>query len=384
MEKRGLNDIITTLLIILLSFASVVILWVVAKAFILESAESIDTGQFTTSFTIPGNGVMVNDQLGIASIIVRREAGDTEVAELNIILKDESGAEKNFIQDLRGSKFDTYESKKFEVSYLGSTVKKLKSISLSATLKNQDGKEIKGNSYLAYEVKGNEKLAGMVLWLDFESGDFKDKSGWGNTVIPKGSITSPADESGTGRASKALTFDGRDDALEIANAEHLNFGTGSFSIAFWAKPSTQTATGGGRVIDKSSGAPPMGYYSLFGTSNPVIISAVIIDGTDSASPQYDTVINEWRLYVLVYDKSNSARKISTYVFNRGGRVTGLTLTGSEALTNVDGVSNTANLFIGSNSAGIANRYLGKLDDVMIFNRALSSKEVDELYSRTKQ
>ena len=384
MEKRGLNDIITTLLIILLSFASVVILWVVAKAFILESAESIDTGQFTTSFTIPGNGVMVNDQLGIASIIVRIEAGDTEVAELNIILKDESGAEKNFIQDLRGSKFNTYESKKFEVSYLGSTVKKLKSISLSATLKNQDGKEIKGNSYLAYEVKGNEKLAGMVLWLDFESGDFKDKSGWGNTVIPKGSITSPADESGTGRASKALTFDGRDDALEIANAEHLNFGTGSFSIAFWAKPSTQTATGGGRVIDKSSGAPPMGYYSLFGTSNPVIISAVIIDGTDSASPQYDTVINEWRLYVLVYDKSNSARKISTYVFNRGGRVTGLTLTGSEALTNVDGVSNTANLFIGSNSAGIANRYLGKLDDVMIFNRALSSKEVDELYSRTKQ
>src|SRR3989338_986237 len=142
MEKRGLNYIITTLLIILLSFASVVILWVVAKAFILESAESIDTGQFTTSFTIPGNGVMVNDQLGIASIIVRREAGDTEVAELNIILKDESGAEKNFIQDLRGSKFNTYESKKFEVSYLGSTVKKLKSISLSATLKNQDGKEI--------------------------------------------------------------------------------------------------------------------------------------------------------------------------------------------------------------------------------------------------
>ena len=138
------------------------------------------------------------------------------------------------------------------------------------------------------------------------------------------------------------------------------------------------------MIDKSSGTTPMGYYSLFGTSNPVIISAVIIDGTDSASPQYDTVINEWRLYVLVYDKSNSARKISTYVFNRGGRVTGLTLTGSEALTNVDGVSNTANLFIGSNSAGIANRYLGKLDDVMIFNRALSSKEVDELYSRTKQ
>ena len=233
-------------------------------------------------------------------------------------------------------------------------------------------------------MKGNEKLAGMVLWLDFESGDFKDKSGWGNTVIPKGSITSPADESGTGRASKALTFDGRDDALEIANAEHLNFGTGSFSIAFWAKPSTQTATGGGRVIDKSSGAPPMGYYSLFGTSNPVKISAVIGDGIDSASPQYDTVINEWRLYVLVYDKSNSARKISTYVFNRGGRVTGLTLTGSEALTNVDGVSNTANLFIGSNSVGTANRYIGKLDDVMIFNRALSSKEVDELYSRTKQ
>ena len=327
---------------------------------------------------------MVNDQLGIASIIVQREAGDTEVAELNIILKDESGAEKNFIQDLRGSKFNTYESKKFEVSYLGSTIKKLKSISLSATLKNQDGKEIKGNSYLAYEVKGNEKLAGMVLWLDFESGDFKDKSGWGNTVIPKGSITSPADESGTGRASKALTFDGRDDALEIANAEHLNFGTGSFSIAFWAKPSTQTAAGGGRVIDKSSGAPPMGYYSLFGTSNPVKISAVIGDGIDSASPQYDTVINEWRLYVLVYDKSNSARKISTYVFNRGGRVTGLTLTGSEALTNVDGVSNTANLFIGSNSVGTANRYIGKLDDVMIFNRALSSKEVDELYSRTKQ
>ena len=268
---------------------------------------------------------------------------------------------------------------------MGSTVKKLKSISLSATLKNQDGKEIKGNSYLVYEVKGNEKLAGMVLWLDFESGDFKDKSGWGNTVIPKGSIASPADESGTGRASKALTFDGRDDALEIANAEHLNFGTGSFSIAFWARPSTQTAAGGGRVIDKSSGTTPMGYYTLFTQSvNPYRIFAVASDGTESASPQYDTVKDEWRLYVLIYDKSSSANKISAYVFNKDGKVTGLTLTGLEVLTNVDSVTNTANLVIGSNSALGGGRFNGKLDDVMIFNRALSSKEVDELYSRTKQ
>ena len=225
----------------------------------------------------------------------------------------------------------------------------------------------------------------MVLWLDFESGDFKDKSGWGNAVIPKGSIASPADESGTGRASKALIFDGKDDALEIANAEHLNFGTGSFSIAFWARPSTQTAAGGGRVIDKSSGTTPMGYYTLFTQSvNPYRISTIAGDGTNSVYPQYNTVINEWRLYVLVYDKSSSANKISAYVFNKDGKVTGLTFIGLEVLTNVGSVTNTANLVIGSNSVGTPNRYIGKLDDVMIFNRALSSKEVDELYSRTKQ
>ncbi len=76
MGKRGLSDVVTTLLIILLAFASVAIIWVVVKAFIFESAGQLEIGQFTNSFSIPADSVAVNNQLGLVTFNVKREAGD--------------------------------------------------------------------------------------------------------------------------------------------------------------------------------------------------------------------------------------------------------------------------------------------------------------------
>ena len=57
MNKRGLSEVITTVLIILITLAAVVLLWTFIRPTLQSASKQIGTQDFTTSFDIPNQYV---------------------------------------------------------------------------------------------------------------------------------------------------------------------------------------------------------------------------------------------------------------------------------------------------------------------------------------
>ncbi len=321
-----------------------------------------------------------------------RDAGDGDIVELNVILKGTDGTSKNFPQDFRTTGFNTHESKRFEITYLGSGISQLAGISLSATIKNQDGKELKGSPVLAYTVTGNEKLAGMVLWLDFENG-IVDKSNNGNIGALGGSGASIVDLTSGNRRSKVLNLIGPTapgSYLSIPDKDSLDFGTGSFTIIFWtSNVGGQVSSPLPKVVDKyaSGRGYSVNIYASSGTAQK-IMPYLSSDSSTFSQPEFPADKNSWWCYALVIDRTSTPKKITSYKHD-GVSATQITAqipssTGSDVIpANMGDISNSVSLTIGSNNAHDSNRFIGQLDDIAIYNRALSAEDIKKFCIATK-
>ena len=177
------------------------------------------------------------------------------------------------------------------------------------------------SSYLTNGLVGYWTMDGnKVNWA---TGAVTDSSGFGNT----GTITNMATSTGvsSGKLGQALNFDGVDDSINIANTIS-NIQT----VGFWVKATTTK-----KLID------------LNGTA-----SIEVINGTITAN----------NFTATIYVDGIAASTIDTnwhYV----------------TVTTGTGISGSA-ITIGKIGTGFLN---GILDDVRIYNRALSAKEVHQLY-----
>ena len=138
----------------------------------------------------------------------------------------------------------------------------------------------------------------------------------------------------------------------------LDFGTGDFSIGFWFN-STQIDGGDHRLIgDLNGGFGHIVYvnsgtlfFQIKGTSNTSSVSATgLMDGN-------------WH-HVVAQRNSNI-----TQLYIDGN------LLGSESLV-TGNITNTETLRIGASSA-TTNEFDGKIDEVRIFNRALTESDINE-------
>jgi len=377
--KRGLSDVVTTLLIILLAFASVTIIWVVAKTFILQSVGQMDVGQFNNYFSVPASSVQVNDELGFVIFNVKRDSGDGEVTKLNVILADKDGTSKNFPQEIGAGGFNIYESRKMMVSYLG-LIDGLSSISISATITTSEGKQISTTPMVAYTVKGSEKLAGNLLWLDFENG-ITDKSGYGNSGTMSG-VTIAADDTASPnkKAGNVATFAGAG-SIDFGDSSALDLGTGNFTITFWAKSSNAD----GQILGKL-GTNGNGYGVAFNIFTGGFYLTPTIGAGTTNSPQYGAEQNNlitpgnWVFYVIIFNRD--AKEIKVYA----GSTTGNLILSSDPNNynnlGTASIDNPDSFIIGKLSNG-AIPYTGKLDDVRVFSKALSLAEANKIYLETR-
>src|SRR3989344_2936303 len=93
MNKKGLSDVISTVLLILLVISAIAILWIVIQNFISSSSESIEVGTNSASLEITNaqygpNGLEVN---------VKKSTAGGDVSGINLILDDEQGNSKSYI-----------------------------------------------------------------------------------------------------------------------------------------------------------------------------------------------------------------------------------------------------------------------------------------------
>ncbi|MFC1759288.1 DUF4347 domain-containing protein, partial [Planctomycetota bacterium] len=182
----------------------------------------------------------------------------------------------------------------------------------------------------------------------------------------------------TGEFGQGLSFDGTDDSVELGGVTY----TDSFSLSFAFKIDDLSATGTPEwQVIYSHGDPSYG-ESLYinvgetGSANAGILRTILRDSVDNiAASALDIDVTslvgdtDWHTYTLVVSDVGVAT-----VFVDGA---------SEAIT-----SNAGNAFAPTGSAVIGGRsdglktehYSGSIDTVRVFDRDLSSVEVDNLHN----
>src|SRR3990167_3026800 len=199
---------------------------------------------------------------------------------------------------------------------------------------------------------------GLLMWLKFDNNSTKDATANTN----KGGVTealSVADRKG--QADKALSFDGVDDIVTVSPSVSLR--PSIISIAAWIKP---TDTGTGRIVSrKTGGSPGSGYVlELTATLKPQFrISALAQDYPVTAT---DAIAQDaWSHVVATFDGA------AMQIYINGVANGAPTL----APGTVNYTVTTTSVTIG----GISEFFAGSLDDVRMYNRALSAAEVLALY-----
>lgn len=211
-----------------------------------------------------------------------------------------------------------------------------------------------------------------------------DRSGNGNTATLENmsTTTSPI----PGRVGQALRFDGINDAVNAGSGSSLDDiqlqGGGGMTVSFWIRPASNATK---TIINKAGAANGNGNWTLSksSASNPARVS-FSKEGTVDANKNYNSLLTVgiWQHIVMTW---NGSMTLSTGVsMYRNGvlQVQPSATDGSGANSDAAGI-----LCIGNTQTSIviptcASGSYGDedLDDVRLYNRILSTSEIQQLYS----
>ena len=195
-----------------------------------------------------------------------------------------------------------------------------------------------------------------------------------------------------GHPNSALSFNGKDNYLQCGDILDDVFcaTVAKFSVSGWAKTRTcgTYREGGGEIVGKAAGGTYGPYQWSISHIEGLVIASVF---SDAASNNYISLTspmstNRWFHFVLVFDGSRpQLERLKLYVdgnpfsVNIGRQVGDFgtsTVNTPQCLT--IGAGHHAN-----NPLSPANCYNGDLDDIRIYNRALSSSDIQALYYARK-
>ncbi len=182
-----------------------------------------------------------------------------------------------------------------------------------------------------------------------------DNSGNGNDGTAK---RNTSELSTTGVIDGALTFNGSGDYIDCGNDSNLDI-TGDFTIAFWIKT---LATADQFIMYKSYGHPSIGYsVQIYGGAIRFRDRMAWLQGTQPVNN------GDWH-HVSVRVSG------SVFSFYVDGIADEATFTYTPITSNVN-----QDLILGAKAGG-SYLFNGELDNVMLFDRALSQEEIEGLYS----
>jgi Ca2+-binding RTX toxin-like protein len=209
--------------------------------------------------------------------------------------------------------------------------------------------------------------AGLVSWWPGEGNaqDIVD----GNDGLLRNGVTFVS-----GMVGQALSFDGVDDYVEVASSPTLQFGTGDFTIDFWARILNPFGNAQALITTQSIATDPPGILvASRGISPPV--NTIMFDIRDGVNTQTITVPVPTDLQFHYFTFTRSGTDIKGYV-------DGVDQTTVVNAVGVANMNSPAALFFGrtglSSSAGLY--FAGELDELGIFNRALSGLKIQAIYN----
>lgn len=159
----------------------------------------------------------------------------------------------------------------------------------------------------------------------------------------------------------ALSFDGSNDRVRVADSSDLRFGTGSFSVTAFARTNAGNRSALGNFNPSNQG------WGLFLTGSGVNFFAAGDAGSNDPTFSASVFDNNWHHLAGTFSRSGSSLTIRTYV--DGGLI-------GTSTANVGDISSPSDLLFGRFLPEA--HYLGRLDDIRVYGRALSASEVDSL------
>ena len=193
---------------------------------------------------------------------------------------------------------------------------------------------------------------GLVGWWPF-NGNTNDESGNGLNGTGAGSPTLTQDRFSV--ANKAYSFDGIGDYIAVAR----NYQT-AFSLSIWFKPSNSSQYN--PLVD----AFDANWEVQLKNTSPDYVSFITSINYQEFISTQTTTTNNWYHLVCTYSSN-------TVTFYLNGNQT-------DQFTVNPLPNNNGNYYFGASITGADQFYIGKLDDIGIWNRVLTQQEITNLYN----
>lgn len=213
---------------------------------------------------------------------------------------------------------------------------------------------------------------GMIAYYQFNNSG-ADSSGRGNHVAYYSKVTPVANR--FGRANSAFLFNGQDSYLMVKDNAGLRLSNTDFTINIWIKLDDYNPYDLGSIIlsKRFTGINRGFNFGINGMiSKPV---GSIQFGPGGGYPTVTSTgllgVGTWYMVTVVYNVSSGKMKI----YKNGVYDT------EASILLLDGGTN-ANLYIGRDEPSIGANYFlrGALDDIRIYNRALTPQQIQRLFS----
>jgi hypothetical protein len=213
----------------------------------------------------------------------------------------------------------------------------------------------------------------MVAWYSFD----QTGSTQNDLTTHHNTATAFGTTSIAGEVAGALQFDGTDDYVQAPNATQLNLGTGNLSIDVWVKISS-APSGVVSLVDKRQSSPLQGYqfflYNYTGSGNSQL-GLQLADNVGTGYANYlstSAVPADSKWHLLAVTVVRNSHTGGTFYVDGNPRGT------FDPTAHVGSLNSGATLDIGVQQGG-GESFKGGLDELEIFNRALSLTEVQGLY-----
>jgi hypothetical protein len=220
---------------------------------------------------------------------------------------------------------------------------------------------------MAQTVPNYVPTNGLVSWWPF-NGNANDESVNTNDGTVNGA-TLTTDRFGI--ANSAYSFDGVNDYIQCLQAGPS--GDPTVTATFWLK-TNQTSYG--HIIGYGSNAISGNDFRVYINGN--CTSGILFDTYQNAKGFSTTFNNNWDFYTLIYDGSIGNNTSISKIYKNGILISSVCFSVNATNTNIQ-TTNPIRFgrYHGNAQTGF---YSGLLDDIGIWNRALTQQEITDLYN----
>jgi hypothetical protein len=225
--------------------------------------------------------------------------------------------------------------------------------------------------------------SGLVAWWSFDEGsgatkvfgsDASGKPGLNNGTPQPSALGAGGPIPVPGAIRGALAFDGIDDYVQIPDAPSLDFGKGDFTIDAWLRTTQKNTTA--VILDKRQSSPLRGYY-LYTKAGKLAIQLVAGGKPVDYISQSYVADGNWHHIGITVDRSSQVPKISWFL-------DGILSTITHPNPLAGSLDNSSPLRLGVRSVSLDGYWNGVLDELELFNRAMSPGEVYSIYAAGRE